>query len=82
MHEPARIRVEGVATVQGATVVPHHEVAHFPFLPESEVGVGCMRPKLVEQRLALVKGQADEGKRLGFFCGAGRDGGYGPRPRA
>src|SRR3954469_19335960 len=60
MHQAAGVGIEGIATVQGAAVVPHHEVADLPYLAESELGLRRMRPELVEELLAFVERHADD----------------------
>src|SRR5688572_18883861 len=52
-HVAAFVRVEGVAPVHGAAVVPHHQVADLPHLVPGQMRLGCMRPEAIEQRLAL-----------------------------
>ena len=44
VYSAARGRVEGVAPVQRAAVVPHHHVAHAPFLAEGEARLRGVRP--------------------------------------
>src|SRR6185312_6580213 len=45
--------VKRVPPVQRAAVVPHEHVTRAPLLTKGELGPRCMRPQLVEQRLAL-----------------------------
>src|SRR4051812_13595263 len=44
VHEAPRGRVEGVAAVQGAAVVPDQHVARLPLLAEDEFQLRRMRP--------------------------------------
>src|SRR5579859_7038058 len=53
VQQPARGRIEGIAPMQRATVVPRHDVAHAPFLPESEPRPGGVRPERIQQLLAF-----------------------------
>ncbi len=55
MHQAPGVRVEGVAPVHGAAVVPHHQVVGFPLLMSGEVGLGCVFPEPRQQILALVE---------------------------
>src|SRR6185436_977818 len=60
MHQPPRLRVECVAPVHSATVVPDDQVADFPFLVPREALLRSMRPKFIEQVLAFGQRQADD----------------------
>src|SRR5262245_17866445 len=53
MHDPARIRVEGVAPVHSAAVVPEHEIAHPPDVFPGEFASADELPQLVEKRFRL-----------------------------
>src|SRR6185436_531219 len=53
VHQAPRRRVERVAAVQGAAVVPDHHVADAPLMAEDELRLRGVGPELVEQRLAL-----------------------------
>src|SRR5260221_260607 len=55
MHYAARIGIEGIAPVQGAAVIPDHEIADFPLLAECESRLRRMRPERIEQRLAFLE---------------------------
>src|SRR5258705_5285005 len=60
MHQAPRVRIERVAPVQRATVVPDQRVAHPPLLAEGKPGLSRVRPQFVEQRLALLQLHADD----------------------
>lgn len=48
MHDASRIRIEGIAAVHEASVVPHDKVANLPLVLPREFRLACMRPKLVK----------------------------------
>jgi len=49
MQEAPRARVEGIAPVQGAAVVPDQDIADAPFLAEGEPRLRGVRPERIEQ---------------------------------
>ena len=49
VHNPARARVKGIATVHGAPVVPKDEIAYTPFVVPGEFLTSRVGPQLVEQ---------------------------------
>src|ERR1051326_7824360 len=55
VHHPARARIERVAAVHRAAVVPHHEIARAPVVPPRQRVARRVRPDLVEQRVALFE---------------------------
>src|SRR5258706_13008567 len=60
MHDAARGRIERIATMQRAAVVPEDKVVALPHLAEGELGFRRMRPQPVEQRLARGEVEADD----------------------
>src|SRR5882762_2246250 len=60
VHEAPRVRIERVAPVQRAAVVPDQHVAHLPLLAEGELALSRVRPQFVEQRFALDQFHADD----------------------
>src|SRR5690349_16135192 len=60
MHEPAGGRVEGVALVHGATIVPADKVALLPDLSPGEALLGDLGPELVEDGRAFVGRKTDD----------------------
>src|SRR5882762_11914698 len=60
VHEAPRVRIERIAPVQRAAVVPDQHVAHLPLLAEGELGLSRVGPQLIEQRFALVQLHADD----------------------
>ena len=69
VHDPARIRVERVASVHGAAIVPQDEIADAPDVLPGEFRPIDEAPQLVEQRLGLLEFEAQPDRR----CGGGRD---------
>src|SRR3981081_4080926 len=55
MHHAARVGIEGIAPVQGAAVIPDHEIADLPLLAECESRLRRMRPERIEQGLAFFE---------------------------
>src|SRR5687767_7591994 len=60
VEQAPRARIEGVAAVERAAVVPHHHVADAPLLAEGEARLRCMPPQLVEQPLAFFELEAHD----------------------
>src|SRR5207249_4732781 len=60
IHEAPRVRVERVAPVQRAAVVPDQHGAHLPLLAKSELRLRRVRPQFVEQRFALGEREAQD----------------------
>ena len=54
VHDPARIRVECVASMFGAAIVPWDEIADSPDVLSGELGLIDEAPQLVEQRLGIA----------------------------
>jgi sodium-dependent dicarboxylate transporter 2/3/5 len=60
MHDAPRARIERVAPVHDAAVVPEHQVAHAPLVaPRQRIGGGRL-PDAVEQQVGLVERQPFE----------------------
>src|SRR5215204_1345997 len=57
MHQAAGGRVEGVAAVHRAAIVPPHEIADPPVLAPGEFLLAGVLPQEIEQRLALIDRQ-------------------------
>src|SRR5436305_8635685 len=53
VHDPPGCRVEGVAPVHDAAIVPQDQVARAPLLVPGEFVLGRICPQRVEQRLAF-----------------------------
>src|SRR5258706_10702776 len=60
MHKTPRVRIERIAPVQRAAVVPDQDVARPPLLAESELASRRVRPQFVEEGFALVQLHADD----------------------
>src|SRR5258706_16267201 len=60
MHYAARVGIEGIAPVQGAAVIPDHEIADLPLLAECESRLRRMRPERIEQGLAFLELEPDD----------------------
>src|SRR5579883_1786427 len=58
MHHPALRRIEGVAAVQGAAVVPHDEITRPPAVMPGEARLRRVLPDRVEQALRFRVPQA------------------------
>src|SRR5438067_11810259 len=58
VHQAARARIERVAPVHRAAVVPQHEITGAPVVPPGQRVARRMRPHVVQQRVALLEPQA------------------------
>jgi hypothetical protein len=58
VHQPPGVRIELVAAMQDAAVVPQHEIAYPPLLIPGQFRTGCVRPKRIEQPLAVFELEA------------------------
>src|ERR1700732_2473409 len=55
VHQPAALRIELVAAMQRAAIVPHDEVADLPALMPGQLRARRMAPQFVEQPFALFE---------------------------
>ena len=60
MHDAARIRVERIAPVHGAAIIPHDEIADAPDVLPGELGAIDEAPELTEKRLGFRKLEPDQ----------------------
>src|SRR5262245_65725856 len=60
MHQPRLRWIEAVATMHGAAVVPHDDVADFPLLHEHAIGRGHVLPQPRDDVVALIERHADD----------------------
>ena len=60
MHDPTRIRLERIAPVHGAAIVPQEEIANAPDMLPSEFGAIHETPELTDQRLRFCKLEPDQ----------------------
>ena len=60
MHDAPGSRIERVAAVHDAAVVPQHEIAGAPLVTPGQRVSGCRLPDAVEQRAGLVERQSLE----------------------
>src|SRR5713101_7038744 len=60
VHDPPCVRIECIAPVHGAAVVPQHNIADAPDVLPGELRPIDEAPKLIEQRLGLRKLEPDE----------------------
>ena len=57
MHDPPRARIERVAPVHGAAIVPEHEIADAPLMPPRERFTCRLGPDFVEEGVGVVERQ-------------------------
>src|SRR5262249_56267558 len=55
MHQPTCVGIKAIAPVDGASIVPEHEVAGLPDLSPDQLGLRDVPPEQIEQRLAFVE---------------------------
>src|SRR5258708_6792662 len=60
MHDPPAARIEGVAPMHGAAIVPQYEIADAPNVLPRKFRPIDEAPELVEQRLGLRKLKPDQ----------------------
>ena len=51
VHHATGVRIERVASMHGAAIVPKHQVAHAPLVTPGKFLAGSVRPEFVEQRV-------------------------------
>jgi len=58
VHDTPRFRIERIAPVHGAAVVPDQHVTQLPLVAPSELRLGSVRPDIVEQRFGFFQRQS------------------------
>src|SRR6267378_3991712 len=60
MHQAAGCRIKGVAAMHGAAIIPPYQIADSPILTPGEFLLRRVRPKKVQEALALRNRKADD----------------------
>jgi hypothetical protein len=60
VHNAARIRVERIASVHGAAIIPHDEIADAPNVLPCKFRSINETPKFIEKRLRITKLESDQ----------------------
>src|SRR5258708_10121802 len=60
MHDPPRVRIERIAPVHGAAIVPENQIADAPDVLPGEFRAIDEGPELVAQRLGLLERKSDQ----------------------
>src|SRR5262245_55046061 len=60
VHDAARIRVERIAPVHGAAIIPHDEIADAPDVLPCKFRSINETPKFIEKRLRITKLESDQ----------------------